>query len=365
VRYYNARLVEVFKKHGRALLFTFVSGQRQWRLNQYRANQKLQILIEKIKRDFTSDYGIRTSADEQTQLLKQVLAEILSAMNPQWQNDAPLQNLVEDAVTSMILPPQLPAESLSSSIRRLWAKQGPPDAGLLVLRSEIGRYIQGSIVSQVRHLQQVAAVRESDRDGYHAAKAIEKEVFDPACTFALVAGQASQFAPLKAALRAELRRLLPESNIGLLSGSLAKEACCRGAVKFQISRNRRMNPEEIFGTFAFMAEVHMNEEVEFMPLDMRKLKQEGSCSLENKPDTTYWLVYSPRVSFPEGAKPRLFDGTTATVCQRVPESGKFLVEYDPVRRALSVNGRPASLATYGDINQSIYPKVWPEVCEEE
>jgi hypothetical protein len=75
------------------------------------------------------------------------------------------------------------------------------------------------------------------------------------------------------------------------------------------------------------------------------------------------LVYSPRVKLSATEPPKFFDGTTAMLCEEEPEEGTLNVKYTPGTRQMTVNGRPVSLATFGSINEAIYPKMWPEVLE--
>lgn len=79
-----------------------------------------------------------------------------------------------------------------------------------------------------------------------------------------------------------------------------------------------------------------------------------------KARSEFWLIFSPRVEVGPDRLPKLHDGTTAVI--RSFAGSQFKVRYDPDRLALYVNGEEVRvLATFGNINESIYPKIWPEV----
>jgi hypothetical protein len=380
-RYYNDLLKEALAKFAIPCSYDFLSRSKLFVRYQTVLAKKLYDLIERLKRSITEDYRIELSASEQSADLISIVEEILGAILGKSFRTNPVFDPFRDCVVeTMTLPDKLPSGLwLQSGMRRWWMKstmrrwlkrRNPGnDAAekrmekLGELRSKIERYVNDSIVAMVPQLQESAAARES-ASGTFSRRALQKQMFDRSLTFALIAGQASHFRPLRAALEQAFQSLgFPKRQIHVLKGSMAKEACSRGAVLFQLSANQQYNPEELFGTYAFMAAVPLSDKERFLPIDMSAIKGGGTTTISVPRPSTYWVVYSPRSNFDSGAAPHFFDGSTAMLNWCSPSQLQFNVRYDPQTRTITINNTPVSLATYGDVNEDIYSKVWPEVSK--
>lgn len=127
-------------------------------------------------------------------------------------------------------------------------------------------------VDLITELKKMALAREYAPFIFFRQHRLQKEILNPSCTFILVAGQASQFKPLRKAIQNELRGLhLPESHCCFLEGKLAKEACCVGAVTFKRKMSKQLNPRRIHGTLGMLAVAGR----EFERFDMSKIKDGG------------------------------------------------------------------------------------------
>jgi hypothetical protein len=231
----------------------------------------------------------------------------------------------------------------------------------MTLREKIEKYVEENVVNLLGQLWDMAALRSRDMAGGGSLAHHRGNVFDIGHTFALVAGQASQFKPIGRALESKFGGMdIPPSHVYFLEGSLAKEACCIGAVVFQRSKHKLMNREELHGTYGFLRAVRFGND--FRAVNMSKIRKGGNDLVSFPYVGEYWLIYSPRPDLSKGQPPRLHDGATALIQHF--EGSEFRVEYDPAERAIKINGEPINkLGTYGYVNESIYPKVWPEVLE--
>lgn len=324
VEYYEERLIQEF---GSKLNFTFTQAPSQYELAPVEMNMALQKLIEEVKKSISVDYRLELEESRQSDLLRDVFNML------QKETPADLGN------NGFVMRMTIPTGELPRSIK-----------------GKIEAYVERN-VELLNHLAQMAALRDGEDGSVSNGRG---RAFNAVPTFALIGGQASQFAPLKEALRATLKRLgFPEDRICFLKGSNAKEACCRGAVRARKAGFSFLNPDEIFGTYAFMKTVALSPADQFRPVDMYRLKA-GQPTDVNVSDGPHWFVFSPFVRFSE--LPRLYDGTTAMLKEMRPVNGRFRVQYDAAARKVSVNGYDVALSSYGGVYGPIYEKVWPERC---
>jgi hypothetical protein len=104
----------------------------------------------------------------------------------------------------------------------------------------------------------------------------------------------------------------------------------------------------------------------FKAVNMSKIRSGGTETLTFPVKTTYRLIYSPNPSVSAESPPRIHDGFTALIDTFVDY--KYTFEYiphtPPIPPEKRVNGNAIDkIANFGDINESIYPKVWPEVVK--
>jgi hypothetical protein len=370
--YYNELLVKALNKYSITWTYDFLSRRNLFVRYQNKLSRMLEELIELVKRSITEDFRIEAPQAEQEQLIDRIIDEVLDGMvSPGAKSYAAYAPFRDFLKNSMLLPDRLPDNVecwwLESELRTVIRRFRPDPSGkeaqrlkLLALRRKIEAHIQEQIIGLIPQLQACAAARQATA-GDHSQRMLQKRLFGPS-TFALVAGQAAHFRPLRAALEKRFQRMgFHSKRMHVLKGSLAKEACCRGAVGFHLSMNERSNPDEIFGTYALMAAAPQIAIENFRPVDMKQIRNGHTIAVPR--ETTYWVVYSPRTGFSKRETPRLNDGTTAMLNSAKPAQGQFKIQYDPQTRQITVNNSPVSLATYGDINEEIYYKVWPELSK--
>jgi hypothetical protein len=370
--YYNELLIKALSKYGIPWTYDFLSRRHLFIRYQNKLSRMLEELIELVKRSVTEDFRIEAPQAEQERLIDRIIDEVLDGMispgSKSYAAYAPFRDFLKN---SMMLPDRLPDNVecwwLESELRNVIRRFSPDLTGkearrikLVELRRKIESHIQNQIVGLIPQLQACAAAQEPAAGG-HSVRTTQKRLFGPS-TFALIAGQASHFRPLRAALEKRFQRMgFDAKRLHVLKGSMAKEACCRGAVGFHLSMNERSNAEAIFGTYALMAAVPQVAAENFRPVDMRQIHNGDTITVPR--ETTYWVVYSPRTIFSKRESPKLNDGSTAMLNSAKPVQGQFKVQYDPQTRQITVNNSPVSLATYGDINEEIYYKVWPELSK--
>lgn len=408
--YYNEQLKETLKRHASSLPqippFNFIGAQNAAiYAEQWEVLVQLEELIQRMKQSITDNYRLDLDEAEQRKLIQEVIAPLLKAIDPQYPNtnqnnkDA-LDQFSQDLLESMLLP----AKKLSAGSylnywkrgiaklgkRKTIAKLGRVGTKLLNrfkvplpaiatrtsnslrrsqevtrLRENIKKYVRENVDGLITQLKTMALLRENSASGNRRKQV--KEIFDKNCTFVLVAGQGAQFNPIRRAIKNQFPRInFPKDNIEQIDKTLAKEVCCIGAVDFQASQNKPENPRELHGVYGFLARTALNREDSFKKVNMSKVRAGGDDTVTFRDRTQYRLIYSPNPSISAQSPPRLHDGFTALIGTFVGSKFKFeyVPSYPPAAPEIKIDGVPvAKVATFGDINESIYPKVWPEVVK--
>jgi hypothetical protein len=362
--YYEEVVRQVFASQKGTPPFSFLKVKGTVGALQAFALAALEDLIEEIKIHMTQDYRLTLSQTKQLELVEAVVQRLMHSLDPSWDStgnpsDPKLSELYTELRRNLILPAELPRNLRGwfSSIRRSAKRQAGGSAReerLVRLREDLESYVHRNVVHLIDELADMAKKREG--------LGKRKETLDKDNTFVVVAGQASQFEPVANAIREHLAKEydLPKENIHSLRNANAKEACCRGAVHFLRAKVNLANPEELHGVYGFLNAAPTNEEDTFKPADMSLIRSGGECTVTFNAFSEFWLIFSPRVEVGPGRLPQLHDGTTAMI--RSFEGSRFRIRYDPDRLALYVNDEEVRvLATFGNINESIYPKIWPEV----
>jgi hypothetical protein len=359
--YYEEVVRQTFASHKRIPPFSFLEVRGSVGAIQAFALAALEDLIEEVKFNMTREFHLRLSEARQLELVDAIIHQLMHGLDPSWNGngnpaDRGLRELFVGLRRNLVLPGKLPRNLRGwlLSVRRSAKEQGGVDEERLVaLRNEIESYVRSNVVQLIDELAGMAEKRE------RLSK--RTEALDKANTFVLVAGQASQFAPVAHAIREHLAKVydLPAENIHFLRSSDAKEACCRGAVHFLRSEVNLANQEELHGIYGFLNAAALGEKDTFEPADMSLIRSGGVCTVTFDVRSQYWLIFSPRVEIEPNRPPKLHDGTTAVISSF--RGSQFKVRYDPDRLALFVNDEEVRLATYGNIKESIYPKIWPEV----
>ncbi len=421
--FYNKRLSRVLRTLGVSdLSFDFLSRARSAAGTEQRwVLRPLEQLIEEVKASVTEDYAIQMDGARQKQLIGDIFNKLWVVIEAR-DIHAMLEDL-EDKLKSMVidditynrdrtqllyryeqmqqvfekffmLPKRLPGDwaglfgsmTLAEGVEKLrrscnglfrsnkaprtrasLGASAPEQEGLddlLCLRDEIEKYVGENVGELLHQLEAMVAARENGRGGKRP-EPTGKRIYDKDSTFVLVAGQASQFAPIGKAIVdwASKQGIPPSSNVLFLKGSRAKIACCQGAVAFQRAGNRQMNPDELHGSYGLMAASLFQNNQAYKVVDMSKIKAGGKGKVTFNDCSTYWLFYTPRWMSPSEEPPSFEDERTAVI--RSYEGHEFEFEYDRRAQEIKINGdRVGRLATYGDINESIYPKVWPEVVRQ-
>jgi hypothetical protein len=369
---------------------------------QLKAVSALEKLIERVKQSMTEDYEINErllSQDKQREMLKPVINEILSAVDIEWkekseeeQRSSTLWPIREQLINALVLPAKL-EESGQSNLRGLysWFKNviswfdgkledgGPapthpvssasgnsdaedfseggaaiapkPSPLTMELKGKIAEYVRDNVDYLLDSLKNL--VRE------HQAVSNDRVSID-STAFVVVAGQASQFKPLRARIRMKCKDMgINDDHILLMEGKESKEACCKGVVNFWTARMLHTNPNELHGTYGCL---DYNEKA-FKAFDMGKVKSSGSHKISFEAEGTHLVVFTPR-SYEEvrDHPPVKNDGATALIDVFSGES-EFRLEYDREHLELKINGRKLSISGFGDVSGSIYEKTWPEILD--
>jgi len=356
--YYEEIVRQALASHQKTPPFSFLKVKGTVGARQAFSLTALEDLIEEIKIHITKDFRLTLPETEQLELIDKLVDHLMRGLDTTWDgngnaSDPGLRELYAELRRDLFLPGELPRNLRGwlSSMRR---SGGAREERLVRLREGLESYVKRNVVQLIDELADMAKKREG--------LSRRKETLDKDNTFVVVAGQASQFAPVADAIREHLAKEynLPVGNIHFLRSTDAKEACCRGAVHFLRAKVNLANPEELHGIYGFLNAAPMNQEDTFKPADMSLIRSGGECMVAFNALSEFWLIFSPRVEVEPDRLPQLHDGTTAVI--RSFEGARFKVRYDPDRLALYVNDEEVRvLATYGNINESIYPKIWPEV----
>lgn len=188
VEYFNNQL-DNFLRKSTALgnkddCFDFITskaGNNEHTVEQGIAVLALENLIELIKRNVSESYEIHLNPEErheQERLIDQIIDMVFHAIDPtlerkKWNTKVEYEKPGKALHEALVLPQKLPTK----------------------LRMKIDKYVRENGIDLIRQLERMALSRENkiyrESLGHFGQK-----IFDPACTYVLIAGQASQFAPL-------------------------------------------------------------------------------------------------------------------------------------------------------------------------
>lgn len=349
--------------------FGFIQLSVPHRRGQGLAIYELERLIEEVKRSITEEYEIEISPERQGEILDDVVDEILQEADAQTIKDkttaraakqyAEFRNKLKEALT---LPRRLDSSewhSLFGSWVRPRANPqaasaaGPSSEELSTLKRQLEAYVRENVEETLDSLRNL--VKE-----HQAVESNAEEINKMACV--VVSGQGAQFNPIRRAVKTKCRELnIKENQIYMLTGVQAKEACCRGVISYRKNDTRHINPRELHGTYGCAAAGFSYEG--FKAFDMTQVKMNGSHTISFASPQEYYVVFTPR-SYKEVLKspPKKNDGATAFI-KLIERSSKFTLRYDENSLELWINNQKLDFAGFGDIDSSIYPKVWPEILE--
>lgn len=381
VRHYNEQLRAAFGAYGEALGvttppfdFCHVAPEEVGPVPQMRALRHLETLAECVKRSIDADFRVHLPLKEQAALACKVIDAVLRALEltPEQRSSGAYSELRRYLTYALTIHPELPSRDEPAGLTGLtrFLRMGnrkqesqevltiPSRKSLAQLRAEVEAYVRANVESLIKDLITSAAVQA--KGSPLARRMAHRGLGDPRCTFAVVAGRASHFLPMRHAVEEALGEYqLPESQICFLSGDHAKDACCRGAVYFSMSGNEIRGEDDLFGTYALRDRVSMGvPKLEI--LATKALNQGESCEVPAGAKARLrHLVFTPRVLLPGEAGEFLRETTFANLATF---SGDALtVEYRRTEGRLVVNGRPVRVATFGDLDPNVYERLWPAV----
>lgn len=390
--HYEACLKEALDRHplhkGHTFSFIKEHPNLSYQLPQVRIAGDLDQLIERVKRSMTEDYRIDESIlsmDEQRRMLEGIVNRVLEAFDSDWDNkndEAKLRGYTsfrDEAINLMLLPGTLEVPRRPFILTRLvtlpfrilrWlvgrsAAPASVDAALTdgqdstpvaptprtaALKRELENYVRENVDEMLDSLRSLV-------DEHQAVKGQRGDV---GSSFVVVSGQASQFKPLRKAVRMKCGEMgIGEDQMLMMEGVASKEACCKGVVNFWSAEMQHTNQKELHGTYGC---IDANLDT-FQPFDMKKLKNNRRDTLNFGEKGRYFVVFTPR-SYQEVMErpPRRNDGATALIGV-FSGTSSFTIEYIPEALELRVNNKPLTISSFGNVDSSIYKKVWPEILE--
>jgi hypothetical protein len=350
-------------------------------------------LVEAVKRHIDGDYRITLTLEQQAPLVQTlahaVRAEVARALAPARTSkaEAPaltsvaeatslspeelLDNLERDLERALYLPAQLPTDTFSSSLQRRFSRfrrrsseQVAENAPFLQLRRDLELYVRANVDEPLDWLNEMAAAREFGG---------QTPLTRRRSKFVVVAGQASQFQPIQQAIQKWVteRMGLPSGDLVFLRGKLAKFACSFGAQWFFRNAIQVSNPDAILGSYAFLRAGGL------VTLPMKEF--ESRQILEVPLDAgEYWLIFQPRhieqavqASVEEIKKIRDSGAVAYIRTLGMSEPWTIQLQYGgpEVGIQFRLKGREdwsdlAPEATFGDIDENIYSKTWPEAVND-
>jgi hypothetical protein len=246
------------------------------------------------------------------------------------------------------------------AVRLAAPKQGEIDA----LEKSLDDYVNLTIRVQLDDLFEMA--------GRRADKSNSNFEFRPDDAFVVVAGQASQFRPIKRAIcgRLAAKRISPH-RIAYLVGRQAKEACCLGAVHYVRANHDLRNKDELFGRYGFLGSSRVPGDKPYGSLDMHALNKHLLCTPEPPFLTEQFrsFVFTSHV-FDDGKVPRVGDGMTAMIGGYFGTDYivQYLSENDPEPLQLAITHRDGRQTvkpvSHPDTPDDIWPNIWPEQLPE-
>ena len=367
-RYYNWRLraaaSAIEKATGLKVPFGFlIKTGREKEFYQYRVLVELEELIEQVKRSITEDYEVELGAEEQRAYIERV-ADIMheNAVADQNADGGKLEKFRELLVGALTLPPTLgESRSAFSLLNLLGPRRRKASGGEVPSREEterLRRDLEGYVKENVDDLLESLKHLVKEHQAVERGDEIDRN------TFVVVSGQASQFRPIRQSVRDKCKEMqIPPAQQYMMSGIASKEACCRGVISYRKMNVTHVNPKELHGTYGCLNASRLGPR--FLPFDMAELRNGGKSQVSFPAAQQYYVVFTPRSRKEVEAKaPLRNDGATAFI-KAFPDTADFEMKYLREELRLMVNDEELHFAGFGDVSESIYPKVWPEVLKPE
>ncbi len=364
--YYNSRLEEVLARQefkDFKMPFNFLEGVLE--VDQAHSLEILEKLIIAVKKSMNAGYEIKLNEQEQRGYIDELVNRCLKSLAAGWSEDEKkekesLCNQLSNGLKQAFTLNKLPNQFLSFICEifpdiKIWPRFSEIKK-LAKLKKNIQKYVKRNVADNLKQLDRMALSRENID-----LRNKKKTTFDRNRTFVVIAGQASQFKPIRKAIERELNILNIPTNYRLFfKGDDAKWACCRGAVVHKRAGQECGNSFEIHGTYGFLNEIKTINDAHLI-LDTKELNEGKKIRADFNAISTYWLFYTPRAhhTITQEGCPEFFDGRTALI-ECFENQKTFDVRFDQKNLSIIVNNTSGfKIATYGDVNESIYPKVWP------
>ncbi len=231
------------------------------------------------------------------------------------------------------------------------------DNEIVKMKKKLNKYISENVKYLINDINNIITYRENKKNtNKNVRKMLSKDD-----TMVIIAGQASQFEPITKQICNSFNELgIPENNLYFFKGMLAKEACCRGAIVLRKTLDDQLNTKQLHGTYGMLATSIDSEP--FKIFDMTRIRNGGSHSIRFIRNTTRTFIYCPHILTDKNKPPSRDDGYTATIKQF--NGSEFELNYDSDNLEIAINHiKINKIASYGDVSDKIYPKIWPEVLE--
>lgn len=228
---------------------------------------KLEEMVERLKRSCTPDFTLAPDKceeyrqQEQGKTYEELAKELAKGLVPE-SGDRPddfRKDDFIDKVETALGVPSLPSASSGSTSNGIAAWLGSTrrrddsedeTSASSPLERELAPYRAELLQDMQTYVRDVVGLIERLRE--EANEAEWRQARRSNAAFALVAGQASQFAPLRSDIREEMGRVGIANQCHELEGPSAKRACCRGAVALARSRNRTQLDDYVGGYYGFV-----------------------------------------------------------------------------------------------------------------
>lgn len=268
---------------------------------------------------------------------------------PQEENDVVEVNGESDiAEQTSMQQAQLDFDQLKERVR-------PSSDDLKELRTSIEKYIEDNTVNLLKDLEAMTAYKTN-----HDIRI----VLDT--TFVLVSGQASQFKPMRATIEQMIGKLnITADRVHFLTGEVAKNACCLGALNHAMIDVEPIDPHYLHGTYAFRSAIRLLPSWD--PIEPRDLNGGADVTIEITRGAEKHFVYVPQHLLVKDPPPEVAEGSVARLQSVAKDIDTATVRYDKTngRLQLTLPGKPPATircATFNDVGgtSAVWSKMWPD-----
>jgi len=377
-QYFNERLLTTYAAAQAKPLYDFTSHSEQHRHLQSRTNRYLERYIEAIKRSIQADYTL--SLDDKDE--KDLIDELFKFL-PEAESGKPdIDELRRLARPHFQLPRDL--KDPAGTGKRWWRRalnyigrrqrrSNPAVGHIEKLVREIEQYVRENVNDMLEDLKTMAAEREKQQLPGRKTRRIS--VLPPNDTFVIVAGQAAQFKPIRAAIERWVKGKLARNKVHFVADEAAadeaKVACCKGAVALLKKQPLLVNSDEFFGTYGFWSAIPPLKGPPFLRVNTVELVNNSKTTVSEFTKGLYYFVYVSRAvetnnhqNARKPYSPEPLDGYTSVLTWIDQAPPNVEVEFDRATQLLTVGGQTMyAINTHGYVNAEIQKKVWPIIVK--